>query len=261
MRLLVLITLLTASAHAGEWLHLPAGGGDQRQVTSGVVLAPGDALLLRPSEPSGTTSRVLVFESFTTTPPKWFSLRPLRQDGPPLRVVSLPPPGHSEAWTRQRIRVEGLPATWRELRLDFGLPPGGALQIRNLEWRPERPGEFDQTEVRPSSVSDKLIDDELSRNYPASISRVEIRERDVLISGHVENTDSVPLLAEIPMDRLLDDPSRFEVLLPIATETGGAFEIKVPRVRQRSAYSVGGSNGSCGRNGAYQMKNGWSAVT
>lgn len=225
------LSLLPAFGDPPRVMLVPDGGGETRPVDGEAVISPGDALLLAPEKSTGASPRVLQFEVFTLTPPEWFSLRPLRDSGPPLRTQRLPPPGHSETWTVHRHRLEGLPTSWQQLRLDFGLPAAGELRLRNFRWLPA-PARDSAPAQRRAFVPAPLLEAELSASYPGKIERVEVGRDHIEISGH---TGGVPCrLAEVPIDRLLDDPERFEQTLTLTADEAGRFLLRVPRTRTRS---------------------------
>jgi hypothetical protein len=208
-----------------------AAGGEPRAVTGEAVISRGDAVILEFPKPTGAHSRDLQFESFTVTPPDSFAVHLLGKGGKIIRTLSLPPPGHSEAWTPRRHRLEGLPAGWDRMRLDFGLPELGEIRLRHFRWLPAAPDK-PASPARRGCVPANLLEADLAASYPGVIERVEVRKGDIEISGR---TGGQPcLLAEVPMDRLIDDPERFEETFALQPDAEGRFVIRVPRTRQRS---------------------------
>ncbi|WP_193214864.1 DUF5722 domain-containing protein [Luteolibacter marinus] len=159
--------------------------------------------------------------------------------GPPFEAKTarhLSALGHSETWSGYAARIappgDPLPDGWSRLRLDFPLPEGGVLQIRNARLRAERPGEFDPIAAKPGASADKdALDTYLGRNFPAAITSVSVGKDKVRIEGDTPGESGDLFLADIPMDLLLDDPRSWESLVPVGS--GGPFHLEVPRHRQR----------------------------
>ena len=216
--------------------HQPAGQPEAIAKSGEITLRKGDLLRLEPARTTGSEPRSFEFEFFTVTPPTAMTLRPLRKAGARFREMKLDPPGHSEAWTICRRKIDGLPVNWESLELDFSLHEGGEILIRSIRWQPLAAQAAAKT--RRSSVANDMLEAELSRAYPARISSVEVGTECITIQCHAHAGSAPLLLAEIPMDRLIDDPDRFETLtsLPPALEDG-SFEITIPRLRQRSGFS------------------------
>lgn len=85
-----------------------------------------------------------------------------------------------------------------------------------------------------TSAAPEAIEAALDAVFPGAIASVAIAEERVTVSGRVEGERSGLALAEIPIDRLLDDPTRFETLDPVAIGEDGRFTIVLPRFRDRS---------------------------
>ena len=217
--------------------HHPVNQPEATKASGEITLRKGDLLRIEPAPPSGLEPRLLEFEFFTTTPPASFTLRPLRKAGARFRELKLDPPGHSEAWIACRRKIDGLPVNWESLELDFSLPEHGEIRIRSINWKPLEKA-TPPAQPRRASVAAEILEAELNQPYPARISSVEVGTERITIQGQAPGAPGPLLLAEIPMDRLIDDPDRFETLteLPPAAEDG-SFEISLPRLRQRSGFS------------------------
>lgn len=199
-----------------------------------ILLKSSDTLKLLPPTPSAEEPRILEFEAFTITPPTSLSLSPLRAPDSPHPPLALPPPGHSETWVPYRHKITTMPRDWSAILLHFHLPQDGEIRIRSLTWRKERPGEFSTQKNPSTSVPSALLDEELSRAYPASLTSVHIGPEEITIRGETGGSESTPIyLAEIPMDRLINDPDRFEQTTAISPAADGTFEATLPRIRQR----------------------------
>jgi hypothetical protein len=234
--LLVFLASIPALHAELSVLHHPAGQAEAVAKSGEIILRKGDRLRIEPAPTTGSELRSLEFEFFTTTPPTSLTLRPLRKVGARFRELKLDPPGHSEAWTICRRKINGLPVKWESLELDFSLPEGGEILIRSIRWQPL--SEQAVAQPRRGSVANDILEAELSLSYPARITSVEVGTERITIQGQAPGTPGSLLLAEIPMDRFIDDPDRFETLttLPPAKDDG-SFEISLPRLRQRSGFS------------------------
>lgn len=239
LRLLLIALAAMPALHAELTIFHQASGQPEATKTAGqIIVRKGDLLRIEPAPTTGSEPRSLEFEFFTTTPPTALTLRPLRNAGARLREVKLDPPGHSEAWTIHRRKVDGLPSNWESLELDFSLPEGGQILIRSVNWKPlEKAAPPAAAQARRSSVAENVLEAELSRSYPASISSVDVGTEQITIQGNASKTPGPLLLAEIPMDRLIDDPDRFETLAELKPAKDGSFQISLPRLRERSGFS------------------------
>ncbi|MFK7850952.1 MAG: DUF5722 domain-containing protein [Akkermansiaceae bacterium] len=235
---LLLATWLVSSALLQAEIKLfilPAGGKIQKvEVNSEIKVGKGDALIVEPSSSTGAKPQVITFEAFTIKPPKSLTLRAIPQSGSPSRDIKLPAPDYSETWKTYRQKVSSMPPNWNQFSLKFDLTEGNEIRIQNLKWRAEIPGEFQEAKAGKHSVATATLDAELSRTFPAEISSVEVGTKEIVIQGRTSATTSPLFLAEIPMDRLIDDANRFEEVVTISPEKDGSFRATVPRIRARS---------------------------
>lgn len=194
-----------------------------------------------PAKPPGPKDQVLEFEYFCAGGVPSFAVLP----GPPFQARTarmLPAIGHSETWTTYVARFspadKPLPAAWTELRFDLPLTPDGVIQLRNVRLRPEVPGELDAIRAKPAaSASLASLEEYLSRDFPSAISNISVGKSLVHIEGKVRGISSDIYLADIPIDRVLNDPRCWENLTKIKIEPDGSFAVKLPRLRQRDGLS------------------------
>lgn len=225
---------------AGQNLTLSRVGGEApqfRQIAPGTYEVRGPASLLAvPAAPPPGGALVLEFEAFCVGGVAAFAVLP----GPPFEARThrrLPAIGHSESWTpyAARLNPEGhpLPEGWRQLRLDLPIAADGVLQLRNPRIRAERPGEF---EVGGASAStpEAFIEAYLDGTPPGKIEQIVVTADAVVITGNIGAAGGSVVLADVPMDRLMDDPGRFETLHPLEPAADGAFVVTLPRFRERS---------------------------
>ena len=190
-----------------------------------------------PGAPPSPADLVLEFEYFCAGGVPSFAVLP----GPPFVAASarrVPALGHSETWTayasRLASRENPLPTGWKQLRFDLPLAAEQVLQIRNARLRPERPGEFDVIQAKPSaSASKEALRSYLDRKFPASIHKVSVSKNLVRIEGTADKGGSGLFLADIPMDVIVDDTRSWQTLVEVKPAADGTFRIDVPRQRQR----------------------------
>lgn len=209
------------------------------RVESGIYQIEGPmSVLATPASSPAATARVLEFEYFCAGGVPTFAVLP----GPPFLGKTaryLPAVGHSEAWTPYAARIETsakpLPADWKNLRIDLPLPSGRVLQVRNLQLRNERPGEFDAVVSKPSaSSSEAALESYFKAKFPGMIDKVSVGKELIRIEGHMAPGGNHDMfLADIPMDVLLDDPRGWQTLVELKPATDGSFLMDVPRRRQR----------------------------
>ncbi|BCX47639.1 peptidase S8 and S53 subtilisin/kexin/sedolisin [Haloferula helveola] len=208
-----------------------------KDVGAGVQeLLPGGPVLAVPEGKVPKGPLVLEFDYFSVGGAKSFHVLP----GPPFEAktaILIEAPGHSEVWSSYVSRLSGLPEEWSQLRFDIVLEADRVMRVRNARIRPEREGEFNASGRPRRSVADEILRAELSKEYPASIEAVDVGESTVRVSGKVGATEDAPLLADIPMDLLLMDSGRFEVLEPISVSEDGSFSVELPRMRTRSGHA------------------------
>jgi hypothetical protein len=155
--------------------------------------------------------------------------------GPPFvgkAAKRLPPIGHSEAWSSYRARLD-LPDGWKQLRLDFALPAGRVIQIRNAHLRQERPGEFDRPASSARSADREELEAYLAKKFPAKIESVRVEKERVRVSGMTGGETGSLFLAEIPMEIILGDLHAWDTLIEIKPDASGRFSVDVPRLRPR----------------------------
>ncbi|RYD22684.1 MAG: hypothetical protein EOP88_07180 [Verrucomicrobiaceae bacterium] len=160
--------------------------------------------------------------------------------GPPFEAAThrrLPALGHSETWSPcvARLNPAGhpLPAGWKELRFDLPLKADQVLQIRNARLRLEAPGDFAaKASLGVASIDAATLEEYLSEKFPAEISKVTVGNDTVSVSGVIPPGEFY--LADVPMEFLINDPSRFDSLIPVEKSQGG-FSMTIPRHRKRGA--------------------------
>lgn len=73
----------------------------------------------------------------------------------------------------------------------------------------------------------------LDRTFPAVIDRVSVSDHTVAVSGRVDADRDDVMLAEIPLERLGDDPHRCETTDPVTVGADGRFSVTLARFRDR----------------------------
>jgi hypothetical protein len=238
-RLLLAFTGFTALACA-QPLKLTRFDGPApafREEVAGVYQIDGPmSLLATPEAAVADGPLVLEFEAFCVGGVPAFAVLP----GPPYQAEThrrLAAIGHSETWTPYAARLnppdKPMPPGWKSLRLDLPIPAGKSLQLRNLKLRAERPGEFDAKSAARSTPPE-FIEAYLSGKSPASIDRISVTNDSVTLTGRADGHRDGIFLAEIPMERLMDDPERFETLDAITFDDAGRFTLTLPRIRDRN---------------------------
>lgn len=187
--------------------------------------------------PEGTVPEgnlVLDLEYFCAGDVSAFAVLP----GPPFEASThrrLPAMGHSETWSPYVARLNPpdhpLPAGWKELRLDLPLKADQVLQVRNPRLRPEAPGDF-TTKVSHDapSINAATLEKHLSETFPARISKITVGNDAVTVSGIIPQGDF--FLADVPMEHLVNDPSRFDSVTSLQ-KFRGKFTVTLPRFRKR----------------------------
>ncbi|MBB5350109.1 hypothetical protein HNR46_000330 [Haloferula luteola] len=84
-----------------------------------------------------------------------------------------------------------------------------------------------------SFVAEADLLQEQHQSYPDRIDKVEVSKDEVIIEGRAGPLPAGLRLADIPLDRLLTSPDRFETTLPLTTDDHGIFRVVVPRHRWR----------------------------
>ncbi len=194
-------------------------------------------VLATPATAPGKADTVLELEYFCVGGVSEFAALP----GPPFEAKTarmLPEMGHSEAWTTYTARLapvgKPLPDEWREVRFDFPLPSDRTLQIRNARIRPELKGEFAEIDSRPdAAAAPEALESYLVKDFPAKVTRVQVGKDTIRIEGSLGEETGPFLLADIPMDIVLDDRRSWETLVEIQPDAAGKFRIDVPRTRKR----------------------------
>jgi hypothetical protein len=79
------------------------------------------------------------------------------------------------------------------------------------------------------SPAAEILETALTAKFPAEIERVAVGEKDVVIRGRGEAGKKL-LLAELPLNDLLDGPQRFTDLTEISPQAEGAFTVTLPRM-------------------------------
>ena len=178
---------------------------------------------------------VLEFEAFCIGGVPAFAVLP----GPPYEAAThrrLRAIGHSETWTPYSARLnppeQALPPGWKILRLDLPIPAGKILQLRKVVLRPERPGEFDAAPVTRSTPAD-FLEAYLAKPPAGRIARVAVNPESITIDGRIDGPGDGLFLADVPIERLIDDPRRFETLDAVAPDADGRFSLTLPRFRDR----------------------------
>lgn len=217
--------------------HFP-GPSDRFKTTDAVseILGPMPVLAV-PANAPPTGPLVLEFEFFCIGGVPAFHVLP----GPPFQSATarkLPAIPHSEAWSLYRARINPekspLPLGWKNLRLDLPLPADRRLQIRNARLRPERPGEFEKTSGH--SIELAALESYLDSKPDSSINSIRIETAEIRIQGKAGPLRDHLFLAEIPMERLLTDPNRFQEFFPTSPDASGRFKVTIPRKRSADGY-------------------------
>lgn len=202
--------------------------------TSGTVEIHGPMSVRAAPEASAPEGNlVLELEYFCAGGVPSFAVLP----GPPFEAAThrrLPALGHSETWSSYVARLNPadhpLPSGWKELRLDLPLKADQVLQIRNARLRQEQPGDFDVKAPGSSSIDAATLDGYLSKDFPAKVQRVQVMGDSVSIKGIIPPGDFY--LADVPMEHLINDPSRFRSLTTLQ-KFRGKFSLTLPRIRKR----------------------------
>ncbi|MGJ8723338.1 MAG: DUF5722 domain-containing protein [Roseibacillus sp.] len=232
---------MTAALFAVTPLKLTPTSLDKNRVThsdQGVIGLTADglaSLTLVPSSPPsanetvleaevfslGGCPKILAFSSPTTEPDEGLSLRPLF---------------HAEAWTPYSTPLAGLPGDMEaleQLRLDFHLPPGASLQLRNLRLRPLKPDEFDQRFDGKVQKRQQAIATYLPAQFENTIENISVTPNEIEVTFRINKPTNQIHLAEVPIFRAMDDPTRFEFLIPVSPSSGQATTLTFPRHRDR----------------------------
>ncbi len=232
----ILNLLFVSSIHAVQTnpLQLSAGGGPKgsfRKETSFYEVRTPAKLVATPASAMTAEPMVLEFEFFCVggTPSITF------QSDPPVngkRAEVLPGLYNSETWSPYRARLGSLLGVKR-LLLDFGLAEGRVLQLRDLTLRREVPGEFDKVAKVLRSAPAELIDAELTRVYPASVTDVALTKDKIIIKGMASGVDGPLEIAETLMEKLVTDPDPYIFRQPVTLASDESFEVSLPRVIKR----------------------------
>jgi hypothetical protein len=162
-------------------------------------------------------------------------------DPPISEALSLKAPGlpHSEGWSAYAadlhpllVQVKG---PVRALRLDFGNASGKTFQIRNLRLRAPtgqeralaaRRVEQKKAELRRETRLRRYLD----THYPCRVTRVDVGETQITITGIVAGPTDALRLAEAPLFADITEQPQFPTLLPIVADARGQFTVTVPRL-------------------------------
>ncbi|MDQ8188964.1 DUF5722 domain-containing protein [Roseibacillus persicicus] len=202
-------------------------------------ISPGGGLSLRAvagtSVPS--THTVLEFESFSLggCDNAHVLYGPVFQGGD--KACQIAPIDHSERWSVYTTLLAKQPENWNELRLDLALSPQAALSLRNARLRPPNPGEFEEKDLSRVDRRDHFLQTYLATDFPARIQSVSLSEDEATISFHASHSSQEIFLAEVPLFRAPDDPTRFEEPVPINSEQLKAGKITLPRHRERDGHN------------------------
>lgn len=232
------LAILTTSASATPVRLAPFNGPSKafREPAPGTFEIHGPmSVLATPAQPPSQQPLVLEFEYFCVGGVPEFAVLP----GPPYEARThrrLAAIGHSEAWSPYAAPLDPpdkpLPGGWKNLRVDLPIPAGAVLQIRNLKLRPVQPGEFGTKPSAPATP-EAFIVAYLDGKPKAHIDEIRVTTGEVIISGRIDDPQESPAIAEVPIERLMDDPTRFETIAPLKLDPSGAFTINLPRVRVR----------------------------
>lgn len=149
------------------------------------------------------------------------------------KACRLTPVDHSERWTSNVTLLTKQPENWKELRLDFALEQQASLRIRNARLRPANPGEFEVKDLSLVDRRDHFLKNYLAADFHACIKDVTLSNNEVTVSFEAQSSAKKLFLAEVPLFRAPDDPSRFESLTPIKDEQLQAGILVFPRIRER----------------------------
>lgn len=143
------------------------------------------------------------------------------------------PIDHSERWTQYSTLLTKQPEEWKQLRLDLVLEPQASLSIRKARLRPPNPGEFQAKDLTKVDRRDHFLQNYLATNFPAQIQKVSLTKEEVTILFRAPSNLKNLFLAEVPLFRTPDDPSRFEALTPITSAQFKNGSMTLPRNRDR----------------------------
>jgi hypothetical protein len=235
---LTILALFTIPVSAAPLDLAPFNGPSPafRQPVPGTFEIHGPlSVLATPAQPPPKQPMVLEFEYFCVGGVPAFAVLP----GPPYEARThrrLPAIGHSEAWSPYAAQLDPpdqpLPDGWKNLRIDLPIPAGTVLQVRNLNLRPIHPGEFGTKPSAPAT-SKEFILAYLDGKPKARIDHVRVTASEVIVSGRIDGPREPAAIAEVPIERLMDDPARFETIDPLTIDPSGAFTLTLPRIRDR----------------------------
>ncbi|MES2461199.1 MAG: DUF5722 domain-containing protein [Armatimonadota bacterium] len=122
----------------------------------------------------------------------------------------------------------------RTLRLDFGTAAGKTFQIRNLRLRPPSRQEIALAARRVELQKAELrletrLRGYLNQHYPCQVTRVEVNDQQIKITGKITGPSDALRVAEVPMAANVTELSQFPTLLPIQADARGQFTTAVPR--------------------------------
>lgn len=140
---------------------------------------------------------------------------------------------HSERWVPYRTLLKKQPEEWKQFRLDLLLTPEASFTIRNARLRPPNPGEFDSKDLSEVDRRDHQLQGYLGEKFTSQVSEVVLTDQEVSIGIVPGEGDGNIYIAEVPIFRAPDDPTRFEFLRRLTTEELSAGTVTLPRFRER----------------------------
>ncbi len=165
----------------------------------------------------------------------------------PLLSQPLPTLAHRESFghyaARIRTGASGWPETSRDVRLDLRMHEDDALQIRSVQIRPAKPGEFGDgdsstTADKKSFADSQSIEDYLSQTFDAKVNNVSVGNTEIMISGSITGNIDAIFLADIPIETLVNEQSRVATRVPVSVAENGTFTVTVPRSVMRGEQPI-----------------------
>ncbi|MFC7335660.1 DUF5722 domain-containing protein [Haloferula chungangensis] len=202
-----------------------------------VIISEGGPISLRfvPSSSFQPKASVLEFEVFSLGGCENITATKILHSGS-SKDHALPAIDHSEAWTRYSAPLEkdpSNPAPWKSLTLHLPLAKGATLNIRNARVRPPNANDFASTHHPTVAKRNELIRHYLGSSPEARIDEVALSESEVSITFTAGSDVENLFLAELPIHRSIDEPTRFEFMQALTVEPGSSATLSFPRIRER----------------------------
>jgi hypothetical protein len=150
--------------------------------------------------------------------------------------LTLNPIHHNEAWipyASNTVSEHQSFGDWKELQIEFHLKPEATLQLQNFRLREAKPEEFDERFDPSIIVRQQVVQNYLPAKFEAFIENVAVSKNEIQVTLRADKEFERLHLAEAPIYRKLDDPSRFEFMQEVSPEIGKPLTITLPRTRMR----------------------------